>query len=790
MSDAAMADDDREIDSSENNALPGGGDAKLARPVSKLDEETQFDVLKRWWRADADHSREWRVEARDCFSFRAGEQWKPEDRAILDNQNRPHIVFNRVLAILKAVAGMEINGRHEISFIPRNTEDTAVNEIITAASKWMASTDVCDGEDEESAAFDDSATCGMGWTESRMSYEDDPNGLYIEEQVNPLEMYWDRTARKKNVYDARRKSRCRRMPFSDAAHMFPGKTRQQLDAVWADEALGDYPTRTLEERRRRDSDNSGIHPYDDTTEVTIVNMQWIEKEPYWLVADTEQNKKVALSEDEYQRYSARMKVLANEHPDLAARGLFEIHAVRMTKKVYKSAFLGSELLAPVADSPIKGQFSWACVTGELDKAKGIWFGLVRVMRDPQMWANKWLSQILHILNSTAKGGILAEEDAFADQREAEDSYAQSEVITWVENGAISGQRPKIIPKPGEGKVEGFLGLMAFAISSVKDVTGINLELLGQRDENQPGIVEQMRKQAGMTILATMFDSLRRYRKIVGRKRLFFIQNFVADGRLMRIVGPDGKAQAIPLVRDKCLGEYDVIVDETPTSPNQKEANWAIIQPLLAIFKDQLIANPAVFALLLEYSPLPSRIVDAIKGFIEQQSQDPDAQTDKNLSRELIVSEVSKNQSIAEMNNAKAGSSQATAMYDFAMAKHLLESGQNDQAKAMLELMDQQQKARTSAAQADKATADADHTKAKTAREIVGTHLDVAAAHDDAANTTTNTHAARMGVLVDHMAGTAGAVRDIAAARKDHIAASKDAVTPIPPPAPPAPQGPA
>jgi len=44
------------------------------------------------------------------------------------------------------------------------------------------------------------------------------------------------------------------------------------------------------------------------------------------------------------------------------------------------------------------------------------------MRDPQMWANKWLSQTLHILNTAAKGVIVAEMDAFEDTTEAEEKW--------------------------------------------------------------------------------------------------------------------------------------------------------------------------------------------------------------------------------------------------------------------------------------------------------------------------------------------------------------------------------
>ena len=53
---------------------------------------------------------------------------------------------------------------------------------------------------------------------------------------------------------------------------------------------------------------------------------------------------------------------------------------------------------------------------------------------------------------------------------------------WATTGAVSQQ--KIMPKPGGGLTQGHVGLMQFAITSIRDCTGINLELLGQKDINQ------------------------------------------------------------------------------------------------------------------------------------------------------------------------------------------------------------------------------------------------------------------------------------------------------------------
>jgi hypothetical protein len=261
-----------------------------AEPVSEpslLDKEALYNTLRGWFRMDMSHSEEWRAAAKGDFGFAAGdEQWSAEDRAVLEEQKRPVITFNRTLSIIKAVCGIEINGRHDTVYLPRGDKpgEVKANEILTAASQWMSEN--CDAEDEQSEAFQDAIICGLGCTEMRIDYSEDPDGQYVETKVDPLEMYWDRSARSKNLSDARRIFRVRKLSLDEARDFAASLGAEDvfdadLDATWAVGAETD-PAKPQEEKWRHDGN---ILAFDDTAEVHIVHAQWIERHPVYRVAD-------------------------------------------------------------------------------------------------------------------------------------------------------------------------------------------------------------------------------------------------------------------------------------------------------------------------------------------------------------------------------------------------------------------------------------------------------------------------------------------------------------------------
>jgi hypothetical protein len=626
---------------------------------------SQFEIMQQWFRRSRDQSSKWRAEARECYDFVAGRQWSEEDASKLELQNRPCVTFNRVGSVADSVMGLEISNRQEVRFIPRQIGSSGVNELLTEAAKWVR--DECNAEDEESDSFGDLITCGLGATETRIDYDEDPDGKMVIDRVDPLEMYWDASARKRNLGDSRHLFRVRQIGIEQAKDMFPDEDYEaaDLDASWARDIEGESPN-------PHDATQAPFYKNDQSPDIdkrtaliTMVECQYWEHVTRYRVADPATGKALVLDKDEYKKLVARFKAI----------GQPVISAPMKTRK-YCRAILGSKILKEW-DGPEKGGFTYKFMTGKRDRNKGTWYGLVRAMIDPQRWANKWLAQVMHIINSNAKGGVIAEADAFENPQEAESTWADPSAITIVNPGVL--QNGKLQPKVPVQFPAGIDHLMQFAISSIRDVSGVNLELLGMANKDQPGILEHQRKQAGMTILAGFFDSLREYRKDQGRLMLYYITNYLSDGRLIRIGGQQD-ARYVPLVHEPGLEEYDVIVDQTPTSPNQKEQAWAVISQMMP-FLAKMGVPSKVWLDVLKYSPLPSALVEDVTKTLDDMAKQPKPPN-------------------PEMIKAQAESQKAQIGLQTAQIK-----GQADQIKAMSIIHKAQSEGRISAQQAEQMRAE-------------------------------------------------------------------------------------
>lgn len=578
--------------------------------------------FRQWYIPDRDKAQAWREEAKEDFDFVAGRQFSDDELKVLQKRKRPAVIFNRIGPIIDAITGYEIGNRREVRYIPREMGDVKPNELLTGAGQWFR--DEGYGDYADSAMFCSTVICGMGWTETRLNLSDGPKPQPVIEELDPFEMAWDRDARQRNLKDARRVWRTRRIPVGEAEAMFPGRSAHDLHAAWSEV--------NSEADLKRDNEPTGSGP--DNDYVTIVQCQWIEKEAYYLAQDPLSGEEAEFTPDEFSKANKRLKQMLG----------MEMQGVKFKRKVRKQAFFG-EVVLSYGPAPCNDEFSLQCVTGKFDRNKGTWYGAVRAMKDPQRWANKWLAQMMHIMNSNSKGGIMAERGAFADPRKAEAEWSNPDSVTLMEDGAISMNKVKEKPQ-GQFPV-GFQQLTEFAISSIRDVSGVSLELLGNREADQAASLELQRRQAGMTILQPLFDGLKLYREMQGRVVLYYLQNDIPDGTLIRIVGKDDE-QYVPLMKGAEI-DYDIIVDDAPTAPNQKEQIWSIVQGMLPLVGK--VIPPEYILKALKYSPLPASIVAELEEMAK--APDPMAQEQAAIAARAAAAEIDKTNSEAMLNQARA-----------------------------------------------------------------------------------------------------------------------------------------
>lgn len=576
--------------------------AEDVRQVAGGREEELLERFAKWDRAIANHWGDWRREARRLYGMVAGlDQWTKTDKDRIEGMGRIAPVFNEMGPIIDSVSGAEIMDRQQVGYFPREVGDSAVNELLTKAAEWIR--DRCNADQEETEAFRDTFICGMGWTETRLDYEEDVEGQIMVERVDPLELAPDPSCRKANGEGARYLRRAKPM------------SRDEFDEAFPEFASGgsapEYRRLAVNDPRHRyeGDDDVGEEAQDD--EVFVHEYQWFERRAVVVFEHPETRE---LTEVDPAEFEELRKAAFEDGGDL--RG------VRQMRRVYYRAFVSGGAILNLgqngdAEVMEEGEFTYKLITGKRDRNKRVWFGLARPMEDPQRWQNQFMSQLLAILAASTKGGNLLEADAVEDIKQFEDSWAAPGGNTYVRPGALSGG--KVQPKPATPYPAGLERLIGIAQEAIRKTTGVNPEMLGLVDREQAGVLEHQRKQAAYGILAAFFDSFRRYRRGHGRLLLKFIK-YLPPGYLVRITGEDGNARYVPLTRLDSTAKFDVIVDEAPAGPNQVAAVFGVIMQLLPFLKDADLP-PDFWAEVARYLPLPEKLKQAMARAIAQSGQE-------------------------------------------------------------------------------------------------------------------------------------------------------------------------
>lgn len=609
----------------EDEDMAGAGGSAPAEEEDD-DQEIVNEVREAHNRAKR-HSGTWRDEAWEDYAMVAGEQWDDTDKAKLADEQRPVVTFNRIQPVIDAVAGQEVVNRQEVRFIPREVGDAGVNELLTGAAHWVR--DNCNAEDEESDAFRDTVICGMGWTETHIEFDEEPEGQIQITRTDPLEMYWDPAAKKANLADARFVQRLKRYDAEEFEERWPGK----MEAIAATDGIEDADEFMTEPHDSTDAplykNDQGSSGERESGKYYVIEHQCYEVEDRYAVALNGQF--AEFDEDKFKKIKK----------DLDRSG---VRYVKRPMRKYCRYFICGGVLLEKHELG-KGGFTYKCITAKRDRNTNTWYGLVRAMKDPQRWANKFFSQTLHILNSNAKGGAFVEKGALSDPRKAEEDWARPDAMIMLNDGGLEKVRERA-PKDYPASLD---KLMNYAITAIPAVTGVNYEMMGLADREQAGVLEYQRRQSGLVILATLFDSLRLYRKQAGKLLLYFMQEHLSDGQIVRIDGDLGRKYV--QWRDPGTVTYDVIVDDAPTAPNQKEQVFQVLMQMMPSLKDMGIMPPPE---TLKWLPLPETLVQKWMEQMQSQQANPMQEQAQQLAIAKQTADVKKTEAEAAKTASEVG----------------------------------------------------------------------------------------------------------------------------------------
>lgn len=496
------------------------------------------------------------------FYLGGGLQWSDEDRQTLEEQGRPAYEFNQIKGKINTAVGYQIHNRMDIGFRPRGGEaDQEKAGVLSKLAMQIADNNKLHWL--ETQVFTDGLIQQRGFFDVRISYQDSLLGEIKVADLDPLDVIPDPDAKS---YDPDTWSDVivtRWLTYDEIEEMYGAKSREAMEAEKVDEA--DYGDDDIDGEERNKFGNSQTGYTDRMSHLTLADgsrrVRVIDRQ-FWKMSMV----KVAIS------MTGDIRIIEHMTDEQVAELTGVIIDKRRMRRVRwvistQSATLHDDW-SPFAHFTVVPFFPFF--------RRGKTRGLVDDGIDPQQMLNKSLSQLQHIINTTANSGWISWAGTLANMREEdiEDRGAETGLNLVLKKDAPADKVPrKIAANPVPTGVDRMIDR---AGQLLNETVGVNEAMSGGDGREVSGIAIQSKQFAAQQQLAVPLDNLTRTRNLLAGRILELIQSFYDEPRIVRITEHDERGRDTSeqlhlnypdeqggVLNDLTIGEYDVVITEVP-----------------------------------------------------------------------------------------------------------------------------------------------------------------------------------------------------------------------------------
>lgn len=589
------------------------------------------------------------TQAKKNYAFYAGDAMS-YNASVLDKGRRISVIFNKIKPYVDSIAGTMVQLRRKPGYIARmadNGQQQAYSSSMNALSDYAR--DNGNFDQLETRQDKHMLIVGYGAVDTNIIFHVNPDGEIKGENISPFDVFWDPQARESNLLDSRWVFRRKKFSRDEAEKRFPKV--DPLDFESAKETLSDYIYNPVggtydkiaigSEGQEEDLVQVYYYQYwelqtyyrafnplsEEAPEVVDPSLVFQVSDLMRKIRERRIDEGIDKFTDDYFEFDPLAEFLVmtpqikNDMDALFKKFGIDVEYQVHEKQVYYTAIITGDEIIKKFKSPHQQGFTIKFKTGDFDEQNERWLSMVDSLREPSKYANKALTEMLYVIASNSKGGVLYEKGAVDNSARFEQQYASTKGAIQVNDGAVSGG--KITPKAQAALPTGYEHIYNISNQSLAEVTGINREFLGMSEAKQvSALLESQRINQVINTLAGPFDSITLYQKEHARLMLTWLKQLSqnSQGRLVKLIGEDGAARFEAISEDQLASEYDVQIAELPASVAQKQETT---QVMLGMADKLAVLGINIYASVVPYLPIKQEDKTKLIQTLQPQPPDPE-----------------------------------------------------------------------------------------------------------------------------------------------------------------------